>query len=332
MMGAYMFELLDKLGQAARHQPSKPFGGITLVMCGDFYQLPPVNKEFIFTSPIFESVFPKDQIVEFTQIKRQTDPKFIQLLQQVRHGDVTPEVVEMLQSRVGATPPSDLITEPMVVHPRNVTVQNHNSSRLNKIDSPAKTFMYTWQPSSDLDEVANRRIHKDLLKSAPMLPTLVLKVGAQVMLTKNMPQLVPRKFNGSMGIVMEFHPKLGCPIVQFDDGSTVLINQNTWKGPKDKGCIIQYPLLLGWAITIYKSQGASFSNMQIGLGPAAARPNLVYTGLSRCRSLEGLYITEFDPDSIIVDEKAKVFYDEYHTYLESKTPKKTQQPQKPIET
>lgn len=294
MIGMEYFDLLDKVARAARKK-DLPFGGLQVVVCGDFLQLPPVNAKYVFHSQVYQQLFgKKENKVVFRDIKRQSCPKLIGILQDARVGHLTQASIDMLLSCVNKPVPEDLPVKPMILFARRVDVQQYNMKELEKLPGETHTFRYKWQPSRTISKKENEIVHNNLCRNLQAPMELHLRVNAQVMLVKNMPNVVPRKFNGSMGIVIKFCPQTKAPIVRFTDGSTMLVPLAEWTGRKGKGKYIQYPLILGWALTMHKAQGATVDCARIDLGRNASQANQAYTALSRVRTLEGLYLDDLD--------------------------------------
>ena len=254
MLSMKYFDLVNRLAQAVR-KSKKPFGGMQVVVCGDYMQLPPVNAEYAFNSQVYQSMFGDQSCtVVFKDIKRQTCPDLIKILKEARVGQLSQDSVDKLNACVDKPVPETLPVKPMILFARRYDVKSYNMDELAKLEGEAKVFNYTWLPSTSLSKIQNDMIHNALKRNVQAPPELHLKVGAQVMLVYNMPDLVPPKFNGSMGVVTKFSEESGAPFVKFTDGSVVMIPKNEWTGPKKKGQYMQYPLILGWALTIHKGQ------------------------------------------------------------------------------
>jgi ATP-dependent DNA helicase PIF1 len=255
MLGMKYFELLDKVARAAR-KCDKPFGGLQLVVCGDYMQLPPVNAQYVFNSQLYKEMFGDTKsTVVFNDIKRQSCPRLIKILQEARVGKLSQESVDQLKACVDKDVPETFLVKPMILYAQRTDVRGYNMEQLNKLEGDTMTFQYTWQPSSSLSHSENEFTRKNLERNVQAPTKLELRVGAQVMMVRNMPELIPPKFNGSMGVVTSFHKDNRAPVVKFTDGAEVVLPKIEWKGPKGKGIYIQYPLILGWALTIHKAQG-----------------------------------------------------------------------------
>jgi ATP-dependent DNA helicase PIF1 len=308
MLGMEYFDLLDKMARAVR-KTDLPFGGLQVVVCGDYLQLPPVNAKYVFHSQIYQQLFSdKTCKVVFRDIKRQSCPKLIRILQDARIGHLSQWSIDMLTACVEKPVPEDLPVKPMILFARRMDVRGFNMKELDQLEGECKKFLYTWQPSPSLSQTENEIIHKTLQRNLQAPMELCLKVGAQVMLVRNMPDLVPPKFNGSMGVITKFCPNTKAPVVKFTDGSVVVVPKCEWTGPRGKGKYIQYPLILGWALTIHKAQGATVDCARIDLGPKVSQANQAYTALSRVRSLDGLFLDDFDPSAFRAHAEALAYH------------------------
>ena len=308
MLGMDYFDLLDKIARTVRKK-NVPFGGLQVVVCGDFLQLPPVNAKYVFHSKAYQSMFsdPTSKVV-FRNIKRQSCPKLIQILKEARTGHLTETSIRLLRQCVDKEAPSTLPITPMILFARRVDVRAYNMTELDKLDGQVHTFAYSWQPSPSVSEKENDIILSTLQRNIQAPMQLHLKVNAQVMLVRNMPDRMPPKVNGSMGIVVKFCSKTHAPVVKFSDGSLMLVPRCEWKGPKGKGTYIQYPLILGWALTMHKAQGATVDYARMDLGNRVSQPNQAYTALSRVRTYDGLFLDDFDPNAFQAHAEALSYH------------------------
>lgn len=249
MLNKDYFDLLDNIARSIRKK-DEPFGGLQVVVCGDYLQLPPVDAGFAFEAEAYKAL--KFQTVVFRNVKRQSCPRLLRMLAEARIGQLTAESIKLLQDCVDKKVPADLGIEPTLMFARRAQVRDHNLERLNRLPGKSRIFKHSFVESPSLSTLQNEMVHRSLCKNVQAPPELKLKVGAQVMLVRNMMHL--RKFNGSMGIVTKFHPTTNAPTVKFADQTEMEIPKCEWKGPNGKGCYIQYPLLLGWCSTIHKSQ------------------------------------------------------------------------------
>ena len=320
MMMADFLEKLDFVARRLRRSPDKRFGGLQIVFAGDFCQLPPVSKEtihYVFESPIWSTLL--DESHYLTQIVRQTDPVFQRILTEARMGSLTAESLAILETRKGL-PWQDNEIRPTLLFTRNAEVDTINRKNMEALDGERRTFeaktvvttTTTATASSHMDPEIQRGLAK-LDADAPYSPMLELCVGAQVMLLTNMNQ-EQGLVNGSRGIVTGYSPG-GLPLVRFlGFTDPVLVDRaHWWLADHDTIGRSQIPLKVAYAITIHKSQGATLDSALIDIGSRTFEYGQAYVALSRCRSLEGLYVWSLDPTRIICHPAVKKFYDGLRT-------------------
>lgn len=295
MLSRELFEKLDEIGRTIRGNP-RPFGGIQLVLAGDFYQLPPVSQEtegpsteFCFQSPLWASAVPVQ--IELTHVFRQTDLEFVALLQEVRKGKLSAGAVEHLTALSRPLPPSGGVIATRLF-PMNSQVDLVNEQKLGEIQGPV--YMY------EAEDYAKDVEYTSLLERNCLAPThLYLKKGAQVMLLKNIGD--NKHVNGSRGVVVGFNPDSNMPQVRFLMGTVLELEPYTWKYETREGDILatrtQIPLRLAWAVTVHKSQGLTIDRMEVDLEGTFA-DGQAYVALSRARSMEGLRVLNFHPSHV----------------------------------
>jgi len=214
MMDADLFEKLDAIGQAVRKN-TRPFGGIQLIFVGDFFQLPPISSKFIFESDLWSKIGFK--VVELTQVIRQKDPAFHKILTEARFGALSPESLEVLKGRMNL-PWSKLEIKPTLLFPKKDIVANVNSHGLSKLSGQEYTYKVQTTCSKRGDDLtfATQRA----IRNATYDETVVLKVGAQVMLLVNRndgTELV----NGSRGVVTGFlNSTPPCEVSFYESGNS----------------------------------------------------------------------------------------------------------------
>jgi ATP-dependent DNA helicase PIF1 len=311
MMSPELFSYLDMVAQGVRRN-DLPFGGLQLIVVGDFCQLPPVvniqgsddkRPIFCFESISWDSCI--DEVVVLKEIVRQTDPEFQECLNHVRMGNVSPKVKTLLESRIGVDISKDGIL-PTRIYPNKKNVDYINRTCLQKLaKSQSGTKCYRFNASvENIPESSKEQFFKTL----PCVDSLKICVGAQVMLVINLNQdegLV----NGSRGVVQDIK---GLTItVKFYNGITKEISPHEWMvdGAKKNAKITQLPIILAWAITIHKSQGASLDLAEIDVGECVFECGQTYVALSRVRSLQGLRIVSLDTDKIQIHPLVKAFYE-----------------------
>ena len=346
MMSKRLFDILDLVGKTARNCHSRPFGGIQLIFCGDFYQLPPVgvntedpdNARFCFESASWFHTFPRENHIQLKQIFRQNDPVYCQILNQVREGRITRRTDEILRSRVGVLLPDvsedgTPQTKPTILYATRSRVDEINRLEMEKlmiVDPDSPTYNYELKYVTDLPlpdkerqiraSQSKERIAAELssLKNSILCDdTIHLRVGAQVMCVINMEEALTTSAtpicNGSQGVVVRMTtttvPPL--PVVRFNNGLEMTVNYHTWMSDNIPGIgVAQIPLILSWAITIHKSQGATLDRCIIDIGGGVFEAGQSYVALSRIKSLEGVSIMSYDVTRILVNKRVKAFYTE----------------------
>lgn len=303
MLSKETFENLDLLLKLVRCN-EKPFGGIQLLLFGDFFQLPPVNSEnFCFESDVWQEANIKTFILK--KIFRQTNDGFINLLNDIRHGFLSEDDEKMLKTRIGIMDKS--VIKPTILSTHNMLVEKINFEKLNNISSREVSYVAKFTgEQSKIDLLKRNCIAKELL---------TLKIGSQVMMLKNTYQK-DGIINGSTGIVVGFSSKKDYPIVEFTNGQNIVIAPDIWEitsfnsnsGELETlATMSQIPLTLSWAITIHKSQGMTIDKAEFDLAKSFA-DGQVYVALSRIKNLDGLFIKSFDKTKIRVNRKVLNFY------------------------
>lgn len=296
MMSKSLFELLDTIGKKLRKN-TKPFGGIQLVFCGDFYQLPPIDDSFCFESDLWNKTF--DKTILFTKNYRQQDDVFQKVLNEVREGNISPEgcklLIECTKKKVGEG------IKPTIIYPTKRLADQVNQFENLTLDVLSEPHIYKSYKSNSTGHIG-LELDKQLKN---IDESITLKIGSQVMCIVNLDQDIG-VVNGSQGIVIEFQD--GYPIVQFKT-CKMIIKPHLWKNDKyENEGIYQIPLILSWAITIHKAQGISLDEAMINIGSSVFEYGQTYVALSRVRSEEGLYIKSLDISRIKANPKVIEFY------------------------
>lgn len=308
MMHAWLFDMVDEVCRRVRRD-ERPFGGLQVVLSGDFFQLPPVsvsgrNHDLIAPSPEFIASReryakvgrnPEGFITEslvwnalspvvcyLTEQHRQDDGQLLGVLTDIREGSVDDDDRNLLLTRLGVMPQPG--QQAVNLFPVNKQADSLNDMRLFEIRSEAHEFHAETAGPANLVE----RLKKNML--AP--EKLVLKTGAAVMAVRNDPD--HQFVNGSLGTVRGFvsENKGGWPIVEFENGNIVTMKQNCWEmmdGETVLASVNQVPLRCAWAITIHKSQGMTLDRAVMDLRRTFA-PGMGYVALSRVERLDGLYL------------------------------------------
>jgi hypothetical protein len=305
MVRADLMEAIDYRLRTARGN-ELPFGGAQVIMFGDPYQLPPVVSDselhryfahnngghYFFNASVWKNT--PMEIYELTQIFRQKDENFKNILNEIRHGGVSNTLLNELNERVNFPIPNEGV---ITLATTNNTVNAINSLRLSQLSG--KLFTYKAIIEGELDKA-----------SFPTEELLQLKDGAQVMFLKNDKE--KRWVNGTLGFIKA----LSDNEVKVDvDGITFSVAKEKWNKIKYfynqeerrieeevVSSFIQYPLRLAWAITVHKSQGQTYGSVAVDMGDGAFAHGQTYVALSRCTTLETLYLKRgIVIEDIIVD-------------------------------
>ncbi|MBQ2112606.1 MAG: AAA family ATPase, partial [Bacteroidales bacterium] len=310
MVRSDLMDAIDSVLRRFRNR-NKPFGGVQLLMIGDLQQLSPVvtddDVRFLsqyYPSPYFfgsRALSMVDYVtIELKEVYRQQDIEFISILNAVRIGRPSLEIIKALNSRYNPdfVPSSDEGYIRLTTH--NSIADEYNARQLSLIDETAHCF--DAEISGNFPE-----------SSYPVDFRLELKAGAQVMFVKNDPSSDKRYYNGKIGIVTDFYEEyilVQCPgedekiaVEPLEwENSRYVINEQTQELDSEViGVFRQYPLRLAWSITIHKSQGLTFDKAIVDAASSFASGQ-VYVALSRCRTLEGMILaTPLRQDSVITD-------------------------------
>ncbi len=322
MMTCELLEKLDKVGQIIRSS-RKPFGGIQLLLVGDFCQLPPVVKEyggadkpvFAFESPQWSTIV--NRVYHLQSIQRQQDEDFQRVLVEARNGSLSAESIAILKKRQGLSWRKMKI-KPTLLFPRKADVDYVNESNLGVLKDDKRKFIASVDvpPGFNTKDPWFIKAIETMDADANYSTELILCLKAQVMLIHNL-NTEAGLVNGSRGVVVGFEQGgAGNPIVEFMNGCKMPIAPHQWEveGYKDV-YRKQIPLRLAWAITIHKAQGATLDCALIDIGTNTFEFGQAYVALSRVRSLESLYIHDFADDSIRCHPKVKKFYAKFQPSL-----------------
>ncbi len=301
MLHDFRLDLVDSVLRGLRGN-DEPFGGIQVVLCGDFFQLPPVSRpgeretKFAYHAQSWRDA--NLQICYLHEQHRQSDGQYTGLLNAIRSNEVSEGEYELLRSRhKKVLPPGEVVTR---LHAHNNNVDTENEKELAKL--PGKAVSYEMTSSGA------RPLVMALQKNCLAPEVLTLKVGARVMFVKNNHD--QGYVNGTLGTVKRCEQDL--IVVETISGKLIVVEPESWKIDEDgktKAEIKQYPLRLAWAITVHKSQGMSLDAAVVDLGRSFA-PGMGYVALSRVRSLEGLSLIgmndmalRINPEVLEIDER-----------------------------
>jgi len=284
MVSASLIENLNKLAKIARGR-NLFFGGIRVIVVGDFYQLPPVKGRFAFESEDWQEG--EFAVAYLTEQKRQTEPVFTEILQNIRAGFLTADQKDIIRSRI--IKDAGEVPDPKIrLDTHNKKVDMINDRQLQRLKTPPTTYVMKKE-SKYPDAIAK------LVKNCLSPERLTLKVGTPVLFTRNDTDL--RWVNGTQGVVTEL--KSDSVVVELTNGLVYEVDPITWEASSGYGKnrkiyaeIAQLPLKLAWAITIHKSQGMTLDRAIIDVTDAFAEGQ-AYVAVSRVRTLEGLHFQGF---------------------------------------
>lgn len=299
MLHDYRLDMIDEICRLVREKPLEPFGGIQVVMSGDFFQLPPINHRdsreggFVVNSAAWSELDPT--VCYLQEQYRQDDEALLGVLSAIRSGALTQDHVDTLMARSEVHP--DDIEELTELYTVNIDVDKLNEAKLAQIHE---------------DEISYERIetgpkgYLETLDRSVLAPkVLKLKQGALVMAVKN--SMDKKYVNGSIGVVVGFDPDTEYPIVQYRNGKEVLMTPDSWElrdGDEKRASISQIPLRLAWAITVHKSQGMTLDTARMNLAKAFVE-GMGYVALSRVKNVNSLYLSGINQMALRVSEEAR---------------------------
>lgn len=295
MLHGHRLDMIDKVCQAFKRNP-KPFGGLQVVLCGDFFQLPPVTRgdavEDMARSAYASAAWDEAGFIicYLTEQHRQNDDQFLSVLNGIRAGKVSGAMLTSLKDRFGKS--TELGTSPTKLYTHNVDVDTLNRNELAKLQGETKVFQMTSSGRENIVET--------LKKSVLAHEQLHLKIGAKVMFVKNNFEL--GYANGTLGVVETFLSD-NTPVIKTTQGERIHVEPVDWsieENGKIKASVTQIPLRYAWAITIHKSQGMSLDAAEIDLSKSFTY-GMGYVALSRVRSLAGLSLVGMHDDALLVD-------------------------------
>ena len=297
MLHDYRLDLVDDVCRSVR-ESAEPFGGLQVVLCGDFFQLPPINRPnereggFVVNSFVWDELDPT--VCYLDEQHRQDSGEFLEILNAMRAGDVRRSHAETLMERQYAE--LGYGTDVTELHTVNVDVDRLNTAKLAELESESRVFTAVTTGSAQYLETLRR--------SCLAQEELELKVGALVMCIRNSQD--KKYVNGSLGTVVGFDEGSKWPEVRLHSGKTVVVGPDTWElrdGSTLRASLAQIPLRLAWAITVHKSQGMTLDAARIDLRRAFVE-GMGYVALSRVRSLDALSLTGINQMALKVSPEA----------------------------
>ena len=302
MLPGVALDAAEEIARIAR-ESDEPWGGLRVVAVGDFAQLPPVDRSGVARDWAFNhSVWDRS---EFYCLCLETpvrfiDHEFYSILNSIRLGKYNKKTKELLNSRMLPESPADVTH----LYPWRKMVQKFNGDRLAEIDEPVEKIKSIYS--------GQKRAVENLKRQAPVPEVLEIKEGAYVMLQQNDPR--GRWVNGSCGWVRNIaKEKLTIELV---NGKTIKLMKAAFSVVDADGHItaevVNFPLQLAYATTIHKSQGQTFDRAVMHL-KGLWEPGQAYVALSRLRSMEGLYLMEWEPSSFRVDPEVANFYEQFQS-------------------
>ena len=338
MIDAVLFDKIEQIGRRIRGD-AKPFGGLQVVLCGDFLQLPPVTrggekkKEPMFRAECWNELIDETFVLE--KIFRQCgDREFATMLNNIRFGRVSGETTRLLdpcripfEERPADERQETLGILPTMLYGHNKDVSTENEKKLAEINEPLKVFRAF--------DAGDKKLKEKLARQCIVPTVLRLKVGAQVVLLKNL-NVAAGLANGSRGVVTGFvrsdwvpkrykgakKPPLQpdrpinplAPVVRFTNGHLCELTQEMWEIKEDprEAARSQIPLMLAWALTIHKVQGMTLTKAKMDLS-RVWECGQAYVALSRVTDRRGLHLIDYNLSNIRADPVAREFHESLST-------------------
>ena len=289
MMSNELIELIDELFKMIKSN-ILPFGGIQVILVGDFHQLPPIKGNYCFTSPTWDALNMNNIIL--TELIRQKDDLVLQeILEELRNGKISDETFEILKSLNKTKFLGDV--KPTKLFPVNTNVDKINNKEFQKLVkiNDGNTTMYKALSNYKVDNIETFNV--------------CLTLNAQIMVIRNL-SVENHLVNGTRGIVVGLLDK--CVIIKDINNNIHHINYYTDLNKNKKNYISFMPLKLAYAISIHKSQGSSIDCLELDLGNDIFVSGQTYTALSRATNINNIKIINIEKNSFFVNKKIIDFY------------------------
>jgi len=301
MVSPALFESMDKILRAFKHS-QEPFGGVQIILSGDFFQLPPISSSgqeirFAWQTELWRKSNLRVCYLE-EKFRQEESDELINILDEIRSGEVSENSLEIFESCYRKKLNDKFRVTRLYTH--NVDVNRINETELDKIKAPVKSF-------AAFHKGARKEIEK-IYNSSLVTEVLNLKEGAAVIFIKN--NFEEGYINGTIGKVVEFTAEDdirggGLPVVEIFSGRKIIVKQEDWVKENDRGevkaFVKQIPLRLAWALTIHKSQGMTLDAAEIDLSQTF-EVGQGYVALSRIRSIKGLRLMGMNDVALKVDD------------------------------
>lgn len=336
MLHHFRLDLIDQICRYMKNS-DEAFGGMQIILCGDFFQLPPITRsgetlaQFAYEAEIWKMA--NFKICYLDEQYRQTDHIFLKVLNEIRANKLSEESKQRLLLKTKdypsegfpkGSPSLNLLCEPTKLYTHNIDVDFINQGELAKLHGQQREYK--------MESKGRKFLVDSLIKSCLAPENLKLKIGAKVMFVKN--NFEENYVNGTLGKIVAFDSD--GPVVQISNGRNIHVKPVNWTIEEDgkaKATITQYPLRLAWAITVHKSQGMSLDAIEVDLSKSFEK-GMGYVALSRVRSLEGLNLlglnkmaTQVREEVLYFDEELKKLSDKHlsEVYSLSEDEKKEKQ-------
>ncbi|MFZ2154101.1 MAG: AAA family ATPase [Candidatus Moraniibacteriota bacterium] len=310
MVSPELFFSMDRILRAFKDE-EKPFGGVQVVLSGDFFQLPPVAKtprelKFVWQTQLWQDANLKICYLK-EKFRQEENNQLINILDEIRSGEVSEESMEIFRTRYKKKLANDFTITKLYTH--NVDVNKINDGELDKL--PGKAFVFEAETKGSKQNI------EKIFKSSLVSQEVKLKVGATIIFIKN--NYEKDYINGTLGKIIGFQNKTNFPIVEVFDGRKIVATPEEWLWEDDKGkikaIVKQLPIKLAWALTIHKSQGMTLDAAEIDLSKTF-EIGQGYVALSRIKSIEGLRLMGLNDIALQVDrlvlEKDSFLKEESH--------------------